>query len=162
MFTNPTCVKCHKNAIFKLNWKYTAVMASQYHLESYKNQGRKAVGHLSFVIWMFQCTKEKQKVQMKFSGHVRIISATRASKFFSGKLQESPTICNSTLPKFMQGRMVRVKVFHNSLAIGQYWLAQNFTICFILESLLRQTNKVLRNEKTKSSESGTQLTNKCV
>lgn len=116
----------------------------------------------SFVIWMFQCIKEKQKVQMKLSGHVQIISATRASKFFSGKLQESPTICNSTLPEFIQGRIVRVTVFRNSLAIERYLLAKNITVCYILESLLKRTSKTTWNEKTKSSESRTQLTNKCV
>ena len=51
---------------------------------------------------MFQHTKEKKKVQMKLYRHVQIISASRASKSFSGKLQESPMICNSALTEFIQ------------------------------------------------------------
>ena len=119
---------------------------------------------------------------MKLYGHVQTISATRASKLFSGKLQESIseshsvmsnplqphgeywsgqpfpspgdisnpgieprsptlqadslpaepqgksiTICNSTFTEFIQGRILRVTVFYNSLAIEQYLLAKNFT-----------------------------------
>lgn len=124
-------------------------MALLYHLESHKTQGREAAGRQSFVISMFQCIKEKQKVHMKLSEHVQIISATRESKFFSGKLQKLPTICNSTLSEFIQGRIVRVMVFYNSLAIESSYLPTTLQFIIYQKAFWKKNNKATQNEKKK-------------
>lgn len=72
--------------------------------------------------------EKKQKLQMKTTNIVHIISATMAKKFYSGEIQTLPTICNSTLIGFIQSRILRVMVFHNCLATEQYLHAKDFTM----------------------------------
>lgn len=117
-----------------------------------KIQVRKAVTHSNFVISMLQSRKEKQKGQMKLQACTNHF-CYKGKQVIRGKLQESPIICNSTLTECIQDRILSIMVFHNSLAIEQYLLGKNFTISYSLVSLLKQTNKATRNEKTKSSES---------
>ena len=71
-------------------------MALLHHLESYKNPKQKSSRSFELCYLNVPVLKEKAESEMKLYGHVQIISAIRASKLFSGKFQESLTICNST------------------------------------------------------------------
>ena len=80
-----------------------------HHLESYKNPKLKS-SRSSCVIQscVISSGKGKAESEMKLYGHVQTISATRASKLFSGKLQESISESHSVMSNPLQPH-------------GEYW-----------------------------------------
>lgn len=121
-------------------------MAPLYHLESYKHPKWKSSRSFEFCYLNASVLKGKAESEMKLYRHVHVISATRANKSFSEKLQESLTICISTFTEFIQGRVLRAMIFHNSLAIEQYLLAKNFTIDYNLVSFPIKSHKMKKHK----------------
>ena len=80
-----------------------------HHLESYKNPKLKRVGRVVlYEVMLYPVVKGKAESEMRLYGHVQTISAIRASKLFSGKLQESISESHSVMSNPLQSH-------------GEYW-----------------------------------------